>query len=114
MSVKGILFDSNYCSGCEACVLACQQEKGYSEKEFGIKISQLGPLHIEEDKKHWEYDFLPQFTEWCDGCADRVEKGKRPSCVQMCQAQCMTFGDVEELAKDMDRTKMQIVALAVD
>jgi anaerobic dimethyl sulfoxide reductase subunit B (iron-sulfur subunit) len=112
MSLNGILVDTNYCTGCEACVLACQQEKGYSEKEFGIKITQLGPLHIEEDKKHYEFDFIPQFTEWCDLCQDRIAKGKKPSCVQMCQAQCMQWGSVEELAKQVDNTKQIINVIA--
>jgi anaerobic dimethyl sulfoxide reductase subunit B (iron-sulfur subunit) len=112
MSLNGILVDTNYCTGCEACVLACQQEKGYSEKEFGIKITQLGPLHIEEDKKHYEFDFIPQFTEWCDLCQDRITKGKKPSCVQMCQAQCMQWGSVEELAKQVDNTKQIINVIA--
>ena len=51
MAIQGILVDVDYCTGCEACVLACQQEHGYSEKEFGIKITKLGPLHIDEANK---------------------------------------------------------------
>lgn len=87
------------------------QEKGYSEKEFGITITQLGPLAIDASKKHYDYDFIPQFTEWCDLCESRTAKGKRPSCVQHCQAQCLEWGPVEELAAKVDAPKQMIVAI---
>ena len=111
MTCKGIMVDVNYCTGCEACVLAFQQEHGYTEKEFGITITQLGPLTIDAEKKHYEYDFIPQFTDWCDLCADRVAKGKLPTCVQHCQAQCLAYGTVDELAAKIDSPKQMVVAI---
>ncbi|MGN0038271.1 MAG: hypothetical protein ACI36Y_03925 [Coriobacteriales bacterium] len=111
MTIKGILVDVNYCTGCEACVVACQQERGFSEKECGLRISKLGPLPIEPEEKHWQYDFIPLFTEWCDLCEARVAKGKRPSCVQHCQAQCLEYGTVDELAAGLDTPKKVLVAV---
>lgn len=112
MSFQGILVDANWCTGCESCVLACQQEHQYSEKEFGVKVMKLGPLHIDEAAKHYEYDFLPQFTEWCDLCEERVGKGKKPTCVQHCQAQCLEFGPIEDLAKKVIARKQYLVGIA--
>lgn len=111
MAFQGILVDVNWCTGCEACVLACQQEHGFTEKQFGIRISKLGPLRIEEDGKRYEYDFVPQFTEWCDLCEERCGKGRKPTCVQHCQAQCLEWGDVAELAGRVSAPKQFVVAL---
>ncbi|MEE0246756.1 oxidoreductase [Ellagibacter isourolithinifaciens] len=111
MAIQGILVDVDYCTGCEACVLACQQEHGYSEKEFGIKITKLGPLHIDEANKVFQYDFIPQFTQWCDLCEERCGKGKKPTCVQHCQAQCLDWGPIEELAAKVNSPKQMIVAI---
>ena len=109
MSFKGFLVDVDYCTGCEACVLACQQEKGYTEKEFGLKIQKLGPFKLGE--KDYQYDFVPLFTQWCDQCAGRVAKGKQPACAQHCQSRSLEYGMVEDLAKKVFREKQMIVAL---
>lgn len=109
MSRKGFLVDVEYCSGCQACRLACQQERGFDENKYGVFVTTQGPLNIEGDK--WQYDFIPQFTDWCDLCADRTAKGKRPSCAHHCTDQVLEFGDVDELAKKIDRRKQMLWVL---
>jgi anaerobic dimethyl sulfoxide reductase subunit B (iron-sulfur subunit) len=112
MSFKGFLVDVEYCTGCEACVLACQQEKGFSEKEFGLKVSKLGPFKLGE--KDYQYDFIPQFTQWCDLCESRVAADKQPACAQHCQSRSLEYGNVEDLAKRIFREKQFVVALKGD
>lgn len=108
MSYKGLLVDVEYCSGCQACVLACQQEHAFDDERFGIVIHQLGPMEISKDK--WQYDFYPQLTDWCDLCEERVGLGRQPSCVQHCQAQCLEYGEVEELASKVSKRKQIVIA----
>ncbi len=64
----------------------------------------MGPYEYEGKAapNKWEWTWLPVITKACDMCADRTEKGKMPMCVQHCQAWCMYFGEVEELAAKMD------------
>ena len=98
-----LLIDYKYCTGCHTCEVACQKLKGLEPNQFGIKLTQIGPDQISERK--WQYEFLPVPTDRCDRCADRVEAGGVPSCVKHCQAGCMYFGNVEEMAAKIDGDK---------
>ena len=48
-------------------------------------------------------------TDQCDLCASRVEKGHVPTCVKHCQAQCLQYGDLEELSKELARKPKQML-----
>ena len=97
--------DYQYCTGCYSCEVACQAEHELPLEQWGVKVMTNGPWPIKDadgnptDK--YVYDNIPAFTRVCDLCAERVEKGKLPSCVFHCQAKCMEFGPVEELAKKL-------------
>ena len=103
---KYLVIDYDYCSGCHTCEIACQQEHGLEPDQFGIKLTTIGPDHISED--HWQYEFVPVPTERCDRCGSRLAEGKQPSCVHHCQAGCMYFGTLEELADVIDKKKIAI------
>ena len=95
----GLLIDYEYCSGCHSCEVVCQMEHGLPTDKWGIKLAEIGPWNIEGDT--WQYDFIPVPTDQCDLCAERVAKGKKPSCVKHCQAAVMTYGKIEDLAERM-------------
>lgn len=105
MSAKGLLVDYEWCTGCHTCEVACQIEHGYPVGQWGIKISEIGPWQYGEKK--WQYSYLPVPTDQCDLCASRVSKGHLPTCVKHCQAKCLKFGDIDELAKDLVRKPKQ-------
>ena len=107
--MNGLLIDYNFCTGCHSCELACRQEKQIeSQDEWGIKLTEMGPVKM-QDK--WLWDYVPVPSDLCDLCAERTAKGKAPSCVQHCQAQCLSWGDVEELARAIDSPKQMVVAV---
>ncbi|WP_102378609.1 oxidoreductase [Raoultibacter timonensis] len=104
--MKGILVNYEYCTNCHSCEVACKKYLHLPKGEFGIKINEVGPYEIEngtgKGKDRWEWHFAPTLTKACNLCEDRVEAGKMPMCVQHCQAWCMYYGEVEDLAKKMD------------
>jgi Fe-S-cluster-containing dehydrogenase component len=99
MPRNGLLIQYDWCTGCHACEVACKQEHNFTGGMVGIRVDELvtsGP-----DKVH--VDFVPITTRFCDLCADRVKRGEQPACVKHCQATCMTYGNVAELAKLMEK-----------
>ena len=104
--MKGILINTEYCTGCHSCEVACKKELGLAEGEYGIKLTETGPWKYGTGgaKGQWEWTWTPVITKACDMCEARVAKGKMPMCVQHCQAWCMYYGEVEELARKIDGT----------
>lgn len=92
----GLLINYEYCTGCYSCQMSCSVSHDIPIGHFGIKVEQVGPWHIEG--KAWQNDYMPLPTDECDLCAERTGKGKLPLCVKHCQAACMEYGTVEELA----------------
>jgi anaerobic dimethyl sulfoxide reductase subunit B (iron-sulfur subunit) len=85
-------------------------EFGFAIGQGGIKVFEIGPWQIEGDT--WQFDFAPVLTDQCDGCANRALAGKQPTCVHHCQARCMTYGPLSELAIALaDHRKQQLYSL---
>lgn len=92
----GILIDTEWCSGCHSCEMACQVEHDLPLGQTGILVNEIGPWEIGNGK--WQLSYLPALTSQCDGCGKRVAVGKLPTCVHHCQAKCMEYGEIEDLA----------------
>ncbi|HEY3426336.1 MAG TPA: 4Fe-4S dicluster domain-containing protein [Negativicutes bacterium] len=105
----GLLIDYEFCTGCHSCETACKVEQKLSVGQWGIKLAQDGPRRLETGK--WEYTYVPIPTSLCDLCENRIKEGKQPTCVQHCQAGVMSFGTVDDLAKNMaDKPKTVLFA----
>jgi anaerobic dimethyl sulfoxide reductase subunit B (iron-sulfur subunit) len=106
MTQYGILVDYEYCTGCFSCEVACQSEHTLELEQWGVKVLQNGPWPIKGTDRY-VYDCIPSFTLLCDMCEERTGQGKKPSCVHHCQAECMKYGSVSELAEDLARKPWQ-------
>lgn len=101
----GILIDYDWCTGCYSCDISCQVEHSFPVGQTGIRVQEIGPWQIEGEQ--WQYSFLPVPTDQCDLCEERTATGKAPTCVKHCQAQCMTYGELEKLAKELGKKPKQ-------
>ena len=100
MARNGLLIDYKACIGCYTCVVACQQEHGYPEGKYGIKLTE----YVLDNFDKVEIDYVPFTTDLCDLCARRIKSGeKTTACVKHCPAACMYYGPVAELVKVMEK-----------
>lgn len=99
MSKNGLLIHYDYCTGCQSCAVACQQEHDFPVGKSGVKVTEYV---YAASKKPVAIDFMPFITELCDLCINRSKEGEEPACVKHCQAACMAFGPISELAQQME------------
>ena len=69
-----VLIDQNSCIGCKYCAWVCP----YGAPQFNPEKGVMGK---------------------CDLCADYVDQGKNPSCVDACPMRALDFGDYDELVR---------------
>ena len=67
-----VIQDHERCLGCRSCVMACP----YS-----------APQYDPETKK----------VSKCDMCADLIDQGLQPKCVELCPGNVLRFGEISEL-----------------
>ncbi len=106
MSKYGLLINYDYCTGCQSCAVACQQEHGFPAGKCGIKVTEYVYAAV---RKPVAIDFLPFPTELCDLCINRHQQGEEPACVKHCQAACMAFGSLAELVEQMEVTPRSVL-----
>jgi anaerobic dimethyl sulfoxide reductase subunit B (iron-sulfur subunit) len=107
---QGLVFDIEYCTGCNSCNIACKQEHGYDAGTFGINVTE----HIYPGRGgKVQIDFVPFPTTLCDMCAARLANGDDdvPACVRNCQGKCIEFGDLQALTQAAKTMKRPIIAI---
>lgn len=92
MSKYVMAVDYKYCTGCHTCEIACRKEKELSLNEWGIALSEQGPVRMQEK---WMWNYVPIPSDLCNLCVERIEQGKKPACEHHCLAQCLEVIPIE-------------------
>lgn len=96
MSKLGLLFEWEWCTGCQSCEVACKHEKGLDIGDWGVKLVEMKPF--QHASGEWDQIYMPILTKECDLCASRVEAGGVPACQLHCLASCLHYGTLEDLS----------------
>lgn len=75
-----VVYDPDRCMGCRYCMQAC-------------------PFQVPA----YEWDKLAPYVRKCDFCAERLERGEQPACVEACPVGAAQFGDREALLAEAQR-----------
>jgi len=85
-----VMMDMHRCIGCRFCMAACP----YGSRSFNWKDPRLGL-----DMKNLNPDYPTRtrgVVEKCTFCAERIDKGLNPACVEACKKKALVFGNVED------------------
>lgn len=97
MAEFGLFVRYEYCTGCHSCEIACREEHGFAGDQSGICVTE----YVMGTPQGLSIQHLPFPTVLCDLCSARTGRGELPACVKQCQASCMSYGRIEELAGEM-------------
>ncbi len=90
--------DYDLCIGCQACIAACPYEgvRTYLKDapEYYIDVA-MGDDTIQEHRAG--------VVEKCTFCYERLDRGERPACVDVCVAHARYFGDLEDPESEVSR-----------
>ena len=85
------------CIGCETCAVACPYE--------GVRTLLEAPEYLVE----WKLgdlavsDVVENTMSKCTFCVERVDRGEKPVCVEMCHMAARKFGDLDDPESDVSK-----------
>lgn len=96
-----VLVDYEQCIGCKSCMSACPYE--------GVRTLLENDEHLMEFKMGDATvpDIPVDTVSKCTFCVERIDRGERPMCVDICNARARYFGDLDdpesEISKVLDK-----------
>ncbi len=106
MSKYGLLISYGDCSGCGACLTACQAAHGSTPEQSGLKQSISGPFQLPAGKVETWY--IPTPTAFCDRCAGKDS----PACACACPFGCIAIGEIPALGKQLTKKRMALFSIS--
>jgi len=91
------MFDMHRCIGCRYCMVACP----YGSRSFNWQDPRHAPnLH----KPKSDYPTRTRgVVEKCNFCAERIDKGQIPACVEACKDKALLFGDLKDPSSEVSK-----------
>ena len=90
-----VIVDHHRCIGCRYCMIACP----YNARQFNFKDNESWPNKDHPRRSHG-------VAEACNLCAHRLDKGRKPACVEACEnagVGALVVGDLNDPESDISR-----------
>ncbi len=88
-----VMMDYHRCIGCRFCMAACP----YGSRSFNW----VDPVPYVKNPNIDYPTRTKGVVEKCDFCAERLDQGLRPACVEACKKGALIFGDVENSGSEV-------------
>ncbi len=93
-----VLVDAETCIGCESCIASCP----YDGVRTLVPANPTYPLDFAlGDQTAGEH--VPNTVEKCTFCAERLDRGERPLCIDLCPAVARYFGDLDDPSSEISK-----------
>ena len=87
-----VLVDQNKCIGCHSCVVACPYQARFIPENTRGFYGATATLFEQESYQSWQAGTAQK----CTLCADRIDRGLKPACVETCPAGTLVFGNLND------------------
>ena len=99
-----VLVDYNRCIGCRTCMAACPygvrqfnwKDPKIAKKELGYEYGYPHDATEKPNRLVYTQNRPTGVVEKCTFCAQYVQRGEQPACVQACPGKARFFGDLDD------------------